>query len=52
VAQEGNTDELLWDPLYLLADVARTITFERGDMRSWRRPSASPAISAPFRRRA
>lgn len=32
VAQEGNTNEFLWDPLYLLADLARTITFERGDM--------------------
>jgi 5-oxopent-3-ene-1,2,5-tricarboxylate decarboxylase/2-hydroxyhepta-2,4-diene-1,7-dioate isomerase len=32
VVQDGSTDELLWSPLYLLADLTRTITFERGDM--------------------
>jgi 5-oxopent-3-ene-1,2,5-tricarboxylate decarboxylase / 2-hydroxyhepta-2,4-diene-1,7-dioate isomerase len=32
VVQDGSTSELLWDPLYLLADLTRTITFERGDM--------------------
>ena len=32
VVQEASTDEFLWDPHYLLADLARTITFERGDI--------------------
>jgi 5-oxopent-3-ene-1,2,5-tricarboxylate decarboxylase/2-hydroxyhepta-2,4-diene-1,7-dioate isomerase len=32
VVQEANTDEFLWDPHYLLADLTRTITFERGDV--------------------
>ena len=32
VEQDGSTDEFLWDPLYLLADLTRTITFERGDL--------------------
>lgn len=32
IVQETSTDELLWDPHYLLADLTRTITFERGDM--------------------
>jgi 5-oxopent-3-ene-1,2,5-tricarboxylate decarboxylase/2-hydroxyhepta-2,4-diene-1,7-dioate isomerase len=32
VVQEGNTNEFLWDPHYLLADLTRTITFERGDV--------------------
>jgi 5-oxopent-3-ene-1,2,5-tricarboxylate decarboxylase/2-hydroxyhepta-2,4-diene-1,7-dioate isomerase len=32
VVQEASTNELLWDPHYLLADLARSITFERGDM--------------------
>ncbi len=32
VVQEASTDEFLWDPHYLLADLARTITFEPGDI--------------------
>jgi 5-oxopent-3-ene-1,2,5-tricarboxylate decarboxylase/2-hydroxyhepta-2,4-diene-1,7-dioate isomerase len=32
VVQDGSTAEFIWDPLYLLADLTRTITFERGDM--------------------
>lgn len=32
VVQDDTTDGLLWDPHYLLADLARSITFERGDM--------------------
>lgn len=32
VVQEGNTDELLWDPHYILADLARSITFEQDDL--------------------
>lgn len=32
VVQDSTTDDFIWDPLYLLADLARSITFERGDM--------------------
>lgn len=32
IVQEASTDEFLWDPHYLLADLARTITFEPGDI--------------------
>jgi 5-oxopent-3-ene-1,2,5-tricarboxylate decarboxylase / 2-hydroxyhepta-2,4-diene-1,7-dioate isomerase len=32
VVQEASTDEFLWDPHYLLADLARSITFEHGDI--------------------
>jgi 5-oxopent-3-ene-1,2,5-tricarboxylate decarboxylase/2-hydroxyhepta-2,4-diene-1,7-dioate isomerase len=32
VVQEANTSELMWDPHYLLADLARSITFERDDL--------------------
>ena len=32
VVQEDTTDGLLWDPHYVLADLARSITFERGDL--------------------
>jgi len=32
VVQEASTDELLWDPYYILADLTRLITFERGDL--------------------
>ena len=32
VVQDGSTDEILWDPHYILADLARSITFERGDL--------------------
>jgi 5-oxopent-3-ene-1,2,5-tricarboxylate decarboxylase / 2-hydroxyhepta-2,4-diene-1,7-dioate isomerase len=32
VVQDDSTDGLLWDPHYVLADLARSITFERGDL--------------------
>lgn len=32
VRQDGSTDEFLWDPHYLVADVARTITLVPGDV--------------------
>ncbi len=32
VVQDGNTDEMTWDMNYLVADLARTITLEPGDM--------------------
>ena len=43
VAQEASTDEFLWDPYYLLADLARTITFEPGDILF----TGTPANSRP-----
>lgn len=30
--QDGSTDEMLWDPYYLIADIARTITLLPGDV--------------------
>lgn len=32
VVQESSTDDFIWDPHYLLADLARSITFEPGDL--------------------
>ena len=32
VVQEASTRELLWDPHYILADLTRSITFERDDL--------------------
>jgi 5-oxopent-3-ene-1,2,5-tricarboxylate decarboxylase/2-hydroxyhepta-2,4-diene-1,7-dioate isomerase len=32
VVQDDSTDGLLWDPHYVLADLARSITFEPGDL--------------------
>ena len=43
VAQDGNTDEMIWDMHYLVADVARTITLVPGDVIL----SGTPAHSRP-----
>ncbi|MGH2579549.1 MAG: fumarylacetoacetate hydrolase family protein [Actinomycetota bacterium] len=43
VKQEGNTDEMLWDMHYLVADLARTITLLPGDVIL----SGTPANSRP-----
>src|SRR5207245_3042516 len=43
VAQEGNTDEMIWDMHYLVADIARTITLVPGDVIL----SGTPAQSRP-----
>ncbi len=43
VAQDGNTGEMIWDMHYLVADVARTITLEPGDVIL----SGTPANSRP-----
>jgi 5-oxopent-3-ene-1,2,5-tricarboxylate decarboxylase/2-hydroxyhepta-2,4-diene-1,7-dioate isomerase len=43
VAQSGNTDEMIWDMHYLVADIARTITLEPGDVIL----SGTPANSRP-----
>ena len=32
VVQDGNTDEMEWDMHYLVADIARHITLEPGDL--------------------
>ena len=41
VRQDGNTDEMKWDMHYLVADIARTITLQPGDVLM----SGTPAIS-------
>ncbi|NMO04570.1 FAA hydrolase family protein [Gordonia sp. TBRC 11910] len=41
VRQDGNTDEMEWDMHYLVADIARTITLQPGDILL----SGTPAIS-------
>ena len=43
VRQDGNTDEMIWDMHYLIADLARTITLEPGDVIL----SGTPAHSRP-----
>jgi 5-oxopent-3-ene-1,2,5-tricarboxylate decarboxylase / 2-hydroxyhepta-2,4-diene-1,7-dioate isomerase len=43
VAQDGSTDEMLWDMHYLVADIARTITLVPGDVIL----SGTPANSRP-----
>jgi 5-oxopent-3-ene-1,2,5-tricarboxylate decarboxylase / 2-hydroxyhepta-2,4-diene-1,7-dioate isomerase len=43
VAQDGSTDEMRWDMLYLVADIARTITLLPGDVLL----SGTPANSRP-----
>jgi 5-oxopent-3-ene-1,2,5-tricarboxylate decarboxylase/2-hydroxyhepta-2,4-diene-1,7-dioate isomerase len=43
VRQDGNTDEMIWDMNYLVADLARTLTLEPGDVIL----SGTPANSRP-----
>jgi 5-oxopent-3-ene-1,2,5-tricarboxylate decarboxylase / 2-hydroxyhepta-2,4-diene-1,7-dioate isomerase len=43
VRQDGTTDEMIWDMHYLVADIARTITLEPGDVIL----SGTPANSRP-----
>ena len=43
VKQDGSTDEMAWDMHYLVADIARLITLEPGDIIL----SGTPAISRP-----
>jgi 5-oxopent-3-ene-1,2,5-tricarboxylate decarboxylase / 2-hydroxyhepta-2,4-diene-1,7-dioate isomerase len=43
VRQDGNTDEMIWDMHYLVADIARTITLLPGDVLL----SGTPARSRP-----
>jgi 5-oxopent-3-ene-1,2,5-tricarboxylate decarboxylase/2-hydroxyhepta-2,4-diene-1,7-dioate isomerase len=43
IVQDGNTDEMIWDMHYLVADIARTITLVPGDVIL----SGTPANSRP-----
>jgi 5-oxopent-3-ene-1,2,5-tricarboxylate decarboxylase/2-hydroxyhepta-2,4-diene-1,7-dioate isomerase len=43
LAQDGSTDEMIWDMNYLVADIARTITLHPGDVVL----SGTPANSRP-----
>ncbi|MDE0308584.1 MAG: fumarylacetoacetate hydrolase family protein [Acidiferrobacterales bacterium] len=45
VKQDGNTDEMEWDMHYLVADIARNITLEPGDLLL----SGTPANSRPVK---
>ena len=45
LAQDGSTDEMQWDMHYLVADLARTITLEPGDVIL----SGTPANSRPVK---
>lgn len=45
VVQEDSTDGLLWDPHYILADLSRSITFERYDMIFTGTPAHSRPVS-------
>jgi len=45
VMQDGNTDEMEWDMHYLVADIARNITLEPGDILL----SGTPANSRPVK---
>ena len=45
VVQDGNTDEMEWDMHYLVADIARNITLEPGDLPL----SGTPANSRPVK---
>lgn len=44
IVQDANTDELVWDPHFLLADLSRSITFETGDLILTGTPGNSPAV--------
>ena len=44
--QDGNTNEMKWDMHYLVADIARTITLQPGDILLSGTPR-SPAPSIP-----
>jgi len=44
VVQEASTNELIWDPHYMLADLSRNITFEPGDLIL----TGTPAFSRPI----
>ena len=43
--QESNTNEMIWSPEYLLADLSRSITFNEGDVILTGTPSNSRPVS-------
>ncbi|WAL95385.1 fumarylacetoacetate hydrolase family protein [Streptomyces sp. Je 1-369] len=45
LAQDGSTDEMQWDMHYLVADIARTITLEPGDVLLSGTPAGSRPVS-------
>jgi 5-oxopent-3-ene-1,2,5-tricarboxylate decarboxylase/2-hydroxyhepta-2,4-diene-1,7-dioate isomerase len=47
VRQDGNTSEMKWDMHYLVADIARTITLEPGDVLATGTPSGVGAAHNP-----
>jgi len=44
VRQDGNTDEMTWDMHYLVADIARTITLQPGDVLLSGTPATSRTV--------
>jgi 5-oxopent-3-ene-1,2,5-tricarboxylate decarboxylase / 2-hydroxyhepta-2,4-diene-1,7-dioate isomerase len=44
VRQDANTDEMMWDPHYLVADIARTITLQPGDILLSGTPATSRTV--------
>ena len=51
VRQDGNTDEMIWDMHYLVADIARTITLLPGDVLLSGTPANSRPVATGRRRR-
>ena len=45
IMQESNTNEMIWSPEYLLADLSRSITFNEGDVILTGTPSNSRPVS-------
>ena len=44
IVQESNTADMMWSPEYLLADLSRSITFEKGDLILTGTPSNSRPV--------
>ncbi len=45
IVQDSNTNEMIWNPEYLLADLSRSITFEKGDLILTGTPANSRPVS-------
>ena len=45
IVQEENTDDMIWSPEYLLSDLSRSITFNKGDIILTGTPSNSRPVS-------
>jgi 5-oxopent-3-ene-1,2,5-tricarboxylate decarboxylase/2-hydroxyhepta-2,4-diene-1,7-dioate isomerase len=46
VVQESNTSDMIWSPEYLLTDLSRTITFNKGDLILTGTPANSRPVEA------